>query len=256
MSNHARISALAAAILAGSAWAATVSVNGPASATPGGDVTLIVSLPDDLTGVYALQGALTYDPVALTPLETDAIQPQAFHAGAAAPFPGETIPRDADLFRMNAQAPGTLIFAYVKNPSSPAASPAAAIPPAALSVTFRVAAGASGQTQVALAPYTVNGQAMPAVILGDVNGDPIAAEAGAAHTLALTLRGDADGDGEITMTDVLLAMQAASGLPLDGGALRVDNADVWPPGQPDGHVTMEDALRIGRFLAGLETDLN
>jgi len=241
----------------GASYAAEVAVTGPSSATPGGTVTLAVSLSPDLDAVYAIQGALAYDPAVLTPLESEGVVPQGFHEGDAEPFPGETIPKDADLFRMNASAPGQVVFGYVKNPSNPAGSPSAAMPHEALRVTFSVAPGASGQTSVSLAPYSVNGQSLPAVLVGSVNGAPLEAAVGGPHTLALVLRGDADGSGDVTMNDVLLALQAAGGLPEgEGAALRVPNADVWPAGAPDGQVTLEDALRIGRFLAGLETDLN
>lgn len=244
------------ALVSSGARAATARVDGPAAATPGGVVTVQVALSPDLDAVYAIQGAVSYDPAVLTLLEPDTA-PQGFHPGAAPPFLGETIPKDADLFRMNPTAPGRVVFAYVKNPSQPAGSPAVAVPPVALSLSFQVAEGAAGTTQVGLVPYAVNGRDLPAVLLGDRAGAPIAAQAATPLSIVLTLRGDANGDGAVTMADVLLALRAAGGgALLEGEALRADNADVWPPGAPDGAVTLEDALRIARFVNGLENDLN
>ncbi|HEY3267731.1 MAG TPA: dockerin type I domain-containing protein [Armatimonadota bacterium] len=258
---RAAIWAAGALLLTGPTVAATVSVAGPSSATPGGVLTVDVALSSDLNGVYALQGALQYDPAALTPLPNqDASAAQAYYAGALPPYPGETIPKDADLFRMNSAQTGLIIFGYVKNPSNPAGSASLTVPPTALRLNFNVAATAAGSTTLRLAPYAVNGKSLPAILVGGPDGSAIDAITDAGLNVALgTLRraGDVNADGVVDVADVVLLMQMASGMPTPTG-VTVDqrSADVWPAGGPDGAITLADALRVARFVSGLETGLN
>ena len=56
--------------------------------------------------------------------------------------------------------------------------------------------------------------------------------------------GDANGDGDLDMKDVLLIRKVIAGM---GGVLQVDAADV----DRDGAVTMKDVLLIRKFIAGL-----
>lgn len=238
--------------------AGSVAVTGPGTATPGGTVTVSVALSSDLTGVYALQGAISYDAAVLTPLASqESSAAQGFWAGAQAPFPGETIPKDADLFRMNASQSGTVVFGYVKNPSNPSGSPSPSVPATALRVTFNVAAGASGSTALQLSPYTVNGQSLPAIIAGASDGSPLDASIGAPLIIAFRLPGDLNGDGVVNLDDVILSLQIAGGLasavPNPPG---VGNGDVWPAGALDGKVSLEDATRLLRFVSGLESGLD
>lgn len=252
MAGVAGLVAVAAGCRAG-----TVSVIGPPTATPGGTVTVSVALSADLTGVYALQGAISYDPAVLTPLSSqEATAAQGFWPGAQAPFPGETIPKDADLFRMNASQAGTVVFGYVKNPSNPAGSPSQSVPPTALRVTFSVVPGATGITVLQLSPYTVNGQNLPAVIAGAADGSPVDAAAGSPLSISLRLPGDLNGDGVVDLSDVILAVQIAGGIvPAGAGPPAVPNGDVWPAGAPDGRVSLEDATRLLRFVTGLDSSL-
>lgn len=237
--------------------AGTVSVTGPSAATPGGTVTVAVTLSSDLNNVYALQGALTYDPAVLTPLPSqESTAAKGFYAGGAAPFPGETIPRDADLFRMNASQLGTLVFGYVKNPTSPAGSSSTVVPPTALAITFNVAGTAAGSTAVQLAPYAVNGRSLPAVIAGGADGSALDASAGVPLLISFRRAGDLNSDGTVDRADVVLALQLAGGLSASSAAgTSVTNGDVWPRGAGDGRVTLQDAARLFRFVSGLETDL-
>ena len=250
--------AVAGLMTAGAALAGTVSVTGPAVASPGGTVTVSVTLTPDLNNVYALQAALSYDPSALTLLPTqDATAPQSFWPGAQAPFPGETIPKDADLFRMNPSQSGIVVFGYVKNPSNPSGSSSKIVPATALRLTFTVASGATGNTTVRLAPYTVNGQSIAALILGGSDGTPIVASVGAPLTITLRMPGDVNGDGVVGLKDVLMALQLSGGLQLGAtDTPQVSNGDVSPAGAPDGKMTLGDAIRILRFVSGFDTTLN
>lgn len=235
---------------AGAARAGTVSLAGPATATPGANVTVSVQLSPDLTGVYALQGGISYDPSFLTPLPAQPGAPQGFYGGALAPYPGESIPLDADLFRLNLAASGRILFGYVKNPSNPAASPSATVPQTAVKVTFSVASGAKGTTRVAWTPYTVNGRDVPAVLAGGADGAPLDAQPGAALPISIALWGDANGDGTVDFTDVVLVMKTASGLALEEPGAIMENADVWPADPPDGGLNLEDAISIARMVSG------
>lgn len=259
--NAARIlaaTAVAWLTTAGAAQAGIVGVNGPATASPGGTVTVSVTLTPDLNNVYALQAALSYDPLALTLLPTqDSTAPQSFWPGAQAPFPGETIPKDADLFRMNPSQSGIVVFGYVKNPSNPAGSSSQVVPATALRLNFTVASGATGKTTVRLAPYTVNGQSIPALILGGSDGTPIDASVGAPLTITLRMPGDVNGDGVVGLKDAVMGLQLSGGLQLGAtGTPNISNGDVSPAGAPDGKMTLGDAIRILRFVSGLETSLN
>jgi hypothetical protein len=249
---QAALAALTGIGLAATARAATVDVTGPPAAQPGGTVTVAVQLPPELNDVYALQGGLSYDAAVLTPLPVQNDAAQGFYAGQQPAFPGEAIPADADLFRMNLNTPGRVLFGYVKNPAQPATSPSAVVPPTALKITFAIAAGAHGATQVAWTPYTVNGRSLPAVIAGTQSGAPLAAEPGAPLTIILTLKGDADANGVVNLADVQMVLTAAAGVSLGETAPNMENADVWPADAPDGHLTLEDANRIARFVSGLE----
>jgi hypothetical protein len=221
-------------------------------------VTVAVTLSPDLTGVYALQGGISYDPAVLAPLPSqESTAAQGFWLGALSPFPGETIPKDADLFRMNASQAGTVIFGYVKNPSNPAGSPSLSVPGTALRLTFNVLSGAAGATTLQLLPYTVNGRSMPAIIAGASDGTPLDASAGAPLAIAIRLPGDLNSDGTVNLDDVILAVRVAGGLlPAGSGSASAGNGDVWPAGAPDGKVTLGDATRLLRFISGLDTSLN
>jgi hypothetical protein len=240
-------------LVAGTARAGTVDIAGPAAARPGGTVTVSVQLPTDLNNVYALQGGLSYDPAVLTPLPAQDGAAQGYYAGGLPPFPGESISADADLFRLNALVAGRLLFGYVKNPASPIASPSAAVPATALKITFNIAPDAKGTTQVAWTPYTVNGRDLPALLAGTKDGTPLDASPGVPLPVILTLQGDADGSGVVDMADVQMVLTAAAGLPAGAIPPFMENADVWPSA-PDGVLTLEDANRIARFIAGLEPD--
>lgn len=256
--NPAKILAVAALITTGMALAGTVNVTGPAVSSPGATVTVSVALSPDLNNVYALQAALSYDPSVLTLLPTqEATAPQAYWAGSQAPFPGETIPKDADLFRMNASQSGLVVFGYVKNPSNPAGSGSQVVPATALRLNFSVAAGATGKTTVRLAPYSVNGQSMPELILGGSDGAPIDASVGAPLVISLHRPGDVNGDGVVGLGDVVMALQLAGGVQLGAtDTPSVINGDVNPPGAHDGKVSIEDAVRILRFVSGFDTSLD
>jgi hypothetical protein len=235
--------------------AGTVRVTGPATAAPSGTVTVSVALSPDMNNVYALQSALSYDASVLTPLPSqEATAAQGFHSGALAPFPGETIPKDADLFRMNTSQAGALVFGYVKNPSNPAGSPSTVVPATALKITFNVATTATGATTLQLNPYEVNGHAMPALIVGGIDGLPLDASVGAPLVIAFRLPGDVNGDLVVTLDDVAMALQLAGGLDASTGS-SARNGDVWPSGAPDGVVTLRDAVQILRFVNGLDTAL-
>ncbi|MBO4583880.1 MAG: tyrosine-protein phosphatase [Clostridia bacterium] len=63
--------------------------------------------------------------------------------------------------------------------------------------------------------------------------------------------GDADGDGEVTVTDALAALRAALGLAeLDNDSFRAADVD------GDGAITVSDALRILRIAAGINNNNN
>jgi hypothetical protein len=250
--------AVVAMIAVGTAVAGTVSVTGPAVASPGGAVTVSVALSPDLNNVYAVQAALAYDPAVLTLLPTqDATAPQAYWQGAQAPFPGETIPKDADLFRMNPSQSGLVVFGYVKNPSNPAGSSSQVVPATALRLNFTVASGATGTTTLRLAPYTVNGQSLPEILLGASDGSPIETELGAPLLIAFRMPGDVNIDGTVSLDDVVMALQLAGGVQLGASDTpSALNGDVSPTGTPDGAVTLEDAIRILRFVSGFDTTLN
>lgn len=252
---------LLSAWLTGVAAAGTVSLNGPDTASPGDTVAIDIVLSPDLNAAYALQGGLTYDPTLLSPLpgqETTA--PQGFYAGTPGnTFAGETIPKDADLFRLNGTQGGLLIFGYVKNPGDPAGSPSVTVPPTAARILFRVADGASGSTTLQIAPYSVNGLSLPGMLLGAKDGAPLSFTLEPSHTLTIgstpTRRpGDTNGDGQVTVEDAVQALQLAGGLAA-GHMTSVSNADVWPSGTPDGVVTLQDSVRIWRFVRGWETEL-
>ncbi|HEY3412240.1 MAG TPA: cohesin domain-containing protein [Armatimonadota bacterium] len=259
--NAARIlaaGAIAGLMTGGAARAGTVALTGPANASPGGTVTVSVTLTPDLNNVYALQAALTYDPVVLTLLPTqDTSAPQSYWTGASTPFPGETIPRDADLFRMNPSQLGVVVFGYVKNPSNPAGSSSKVVPATALRLSFAVAPGATGSTTVRLAPYTVNGRSMPELILGASDGAPIDAGVGVPLVITFRMPGDVNGDGVVGLGDVVMALQLSGGVQLGtGDRSSIVNGDVSPAGAPDGKVKVDDAIRILRFIHGFETTLN
>ena len=61
------------------------------------------------------------------------------------------------------------------------------------------------------------------------------------------LIGDADGNGEVNVSDALLAMRFAMGL-IDESELNLDNADL----DENGEVNMSDAISILRIALGLE----
>jgi hypothetical protein len=245
------------------AQASLVSLTGPPSAAPGGTVAVTIALAPELSGVYALQAGLTYDPAVLTPVPNqDATAPQGFHPGTPGnTFPNETIPKDADLFRLNAGQSGRIVLGYVKNPADPAGSPSNPMPAQAVQILFEVAQDAPPSTTLQLEPYVVHGQTLPAVILGAQDGSPLPAGAGPALTISLgttpaRLPGDANADGLVNVEDVILALQTAGGaIPPGGSGLNILNADVWPPATGDGKVTLEDAVRIWRRLNGLESGL-
>lgn len=260
MSCHRTIAVLTAALVIGaSAAAAEVAVTGPSAATPGGTLTVAVTLSPDLNNVYALQAGLVYDPAVLTPLPESPATPGGAYAGTPGNvFPGETIPRDADLFRMNASQAGLIVLGYVKNPSDPAGSPSTTVPATALQVTFNVAAEATGETTVGLGSYTLNGSTMAGILLGTRDGTPVAATVAAPLKVSLGTPGrhpgDANDDAEVSLADVLLQLQAAggtTGIP----QLNMSNADVWPASGADGRITLEDAVRTWRFVSGLEAGL-
>lgn len=227
------------------ATAGTVSLTAPPTANPGDTVTVSVRLSPDLTGVYALQGGFSYDPAVLSPLPAES-GAQGYYAGALNPFPGESIPLDADLQRLNFSTPGRVLFGYVKNPSNPSASPSIVIPEVAVWVTFQVGSEARGTTHVAWTPYNVSGHALPAVMVGGADGAPMDAEPGLPLPIAITLAGDANADGVVNLADVALVMKSMSGLTIDESGPVMENADVWPAA-PDGQLTLEDAVSIARM---------
>lgn len=235
---------------AGAANAGTVSLTAPATAKPGGTVTISVQLSPDLNGVYALQGGFSYDPAILTPLPSQSGAAQGFHAGALPPYPGETVPKDADLFRINLSTAGRVLFGYVKNPSNPPGSPSTTMPATAVKVAFQVAEGAAGTTQVSWSPYTVDGRNVPAVLAGGADGAALDAQPGAPLPIVITLSGDANADGHVDLADVRLVLQTLAGLDVEGTGPVMENADVWPADTPDGHLTLEDAISIARMVQG------
>lgn len=86
------------------------------------------------------------------------------------------------------------------------------------------------------------------------------AEKGTKPAITRPILGDVNGDGRITLADVLLALRAAVGLVVLTPEQTVA-ADVAPvPGAQgqvvgDGKVDLLDAVRLLRFLAGIEKDL-
>jgi len=63
----------------------------------------------------------------------------------------------------------------------------------------------------------------------------------------LVMRGDANGDGDITMSDVLLLRRIIAGLEDEERAV-LRGADVIP----DGSLDMRDVMKLRRMIAGLD----
>ena len=65
--------------------------------------------------------------------------------------------------------------------------------------------------------------------------------------------GDMDGSETVTMLDALLALRVAGGLvsAADPG-VQFQSGNVYPAGAPDNIITLGDAIRILRFVAGIE----
>lgn len=264
MSYIARTAAIALIIALGAArtTAATVYLSAPPSVISGQDVTVDVCLSEDLTSVYALQAGFTFDPAVLTlkpGQETTAAQ--GFYAGTPGNvFTGETIPKDADLFRLNTSLSGQVILGYVKNPGDPASSTYKQIPATAVKLVFATPADYVGQTTLNLASYTVNGLSLSAVILGARDGAAVETTVGPSLVVNIVsprIPGDANADGVVTQDDVLLILRTAGGIPEPSGpTFNFGNADVWPVESPDQHITLADATRVQRYLVGMESTLN
>jgi len=72
--------------------------------------------------------------------------------------------------------------------------------------------------------------------------------------LANPLLGDVNGDGQLGIADVTMAVRIAFGL-LNPSPLQIRAADVAPPAGPgDGRVTIGDAVSILRMVLGLENN--
>jgi hypothetical protein len=75
----------------------------------------------------------------------------------------------------------------------------------------------------------------------------------------MPIPGDANADGQVTLTDARLILQSAGGLSVLPGLPSVRAADVAPKpsaayrGYGDGGLDTMDAVRVLRYLAGLET---
>jgi hypothetical protein len=68
------------------------------------------------------------------------------------------------------------------------------------------------------------------------------------------VRGDVDGDGQVAIADVVLALRVVAGLKPSTPTLEL-RADVSPAGTGDGTLSIADAIRLLRYLAGLEAGL-
>jgi hypothetical protein len=60
------------------------------------------------------------------------------------------------------------------------------------------------------------------------------------------VKGDVNGNGLVDLIDVLLVLRAALGLPITTVDMPtiIAKGDVYPPGAPDGLITMADALTL------------
>ena len=68
------------------------------------------------------------------------------------------------------------------------------------------------------------------------------------------LCGDCDNNYFVNILDALRASQVSSGL-ATATAVELRQCDVYPHGNPDGRVTVLDALLIARYVVGLEPAL-
>ncbi len=100
-----------------------------------------------------------------------------------------------------------------------------------------------------LTGLTVSGIYKIAVLARDVNkelSDPALAYITVASP---PMPGDVDGDGNVTLADAILALRAASGLPLPAGSIRPDFAAADVNG--DGKIGLAEALFILQMAAGM-----
>lgn len=65
------------------------------------------------------------------------------------------------------------------------------------------------------------------------------------------VRGDINGDGEMTLADVVMILRHVVGLDVLSGLTALNAADV----NNDGSINVVDALRLARYIAGLESSL-
>jgi hypothetical protein len=97
---------------------------------------------------------------------------------------------------------------------------------------------------------TINSTANPLLLSGVLADQVITAIFTAVPPGTVTADGDVDGDGKITTRDVLEALRSVVGIK-SLNADQLKHADLYPVGNPDGILTIQDAIVILRKAVGL-----
>jgi hypothetical protein len=112
---------------------------------------------------------------------------------------------------------------------------------------------------VSTAPFNASWTSVPAGVYGAVTAKVTNSQGATAVSAPISVivapiitpsvvapTGDVSGNGLIDLTDVLLVLRAALGLPDTTVPMStiIAKGDVYPPGAPDGVITMADALTL------------